>query len=161
MKLVLSISFLVVLMCAQAQVEGVVVDSKGIGIPDVKLKNQSCGSLARSSEDGSFTIAGKEEDVLVFTMFSFDTLMHVITKKDLSKPVRISLSEAYQDVEGANVIRKHMEGFDVGVLATCSWGSDLHRDKCGNRIVKTKRCEVNSKSTRDLCESAWSQYLGE
>lgn len=116
MKLVLSISFLLILIGAQAQVEGLVVDSKSIGIPEVKLKNQTNGKLARTAEDGSFMIAAQQGDTLVFTMISFDTLIHVITLKDFTKKMSISLQEDYQDVEGANVIRKHMEGFDVGFL---------------------------------------------
>lgn len=116
MKLLLSISFLLLLTCAHAQVKGSVVDSKKIGIPEVKVKNTQNGILARSSENGSFIIAAKENDTLIFTMLSFDTTIHVVTGQDMLQSLTVSLTEGYQDVEGANVIRKHMEDFDVGFL---------------------------------------------
>ncbi len=116
MRLFLFISFLVLTFCAQAQVEGIVVDSKKIGIPGVKLKNQQSGKLARTSEDGSFVIAAKEKDTLIISMLAFDSVFYLVLENDLNQPFEITLTESYQDVEGANVIRKQMEGFDVGFL---------------------------------------------
>ncbi len=116
MRLLLFISFLALTFCAQAQVEGIVVDSKKIGIPGVKLKNQQSGKLARTSEDGSFVIAAKEKDILIISMLAFDSVFYLVSENDLNHPFEITLTESYQDVEGANVIRKQMEGFDVGFL---------------------------------------------
>jgi len=115
-KIILSIAFLTVFVCANSQVEGTVVDSKNIGIPGVKLKNARNGKLARTSNGGSFNISAQENDTLIFTMVSFDTLFYRVAQKDLTAPISITLIENYTDVEGANVIRKHMEGFDVGFL---------------------------------------------
>lgn len=98
------------------QVEGKVVDSKQIGIPGVKLKNERTGELARTAEDGMFNMKGEAGDTLIVSMLSFDTVVHILQTNHLTNPFTISLLESYQDVEGANVIRKQMEGFDVGFL---------------------------------------------
>lgn len=116
MKALLSVSLILIVFFVQGQVEGIVVDSKLVGIPGVKLKNLQTGQLARTSEDGTFVIAAAEKDTLVVSMISFDTVFHVLSENDVLRSVRIVLSERYQDVEGANVIRKQMEGFDVGFL---------------------------------------------
>ncbi|MCJ8290267.1 MAG: TonB-dependent receptor [Crocinitomicaceae bacterium] len=116
MKLLLSLSFLTLIFFVQGQVEGIVVDSEQIGIPGVKLKNQQSGKLARTSEDGSFVIAAKENDTLIVSMMEFDTVRYIVKPNDLNQRFTIVLTEGYQDVQGANVIRKYMEGFDVGFL---------------------------------------------
>lgn len=116
MRLLLSILFLVLTFCINAQVKGTVVDSKQIGIPGVKLKNLQSGKLARSSENGSFVIEAKEKDTLIISMLQFDSLVYFVKANDLNQSIEISLLENYQDVEGANVIRRQMEGFDVGFL---------------------------------------------
>lgn len=116
MKAVLTIAFLMMLICAHAQVQGTVVDSKQIGIPGVKLKNEATGVFARTEEDGSFKIDAKENETLIVSMLSFDSLRYIIEANDLNTAIQLELTESYQDVEGANVIRKHMEGFDVGFL---------------------------------------------
>ncbi len=116
MKIALFISFLLMLFCSQAQVRGSVVDSEEFGIPGVKLKNQRSGEMALSSDDGAFQITAKQFDTLVFSALGFDTLIYTLSQSNLSQTFKVSLSESYQDVEGANVIRKHMEGFDVGFL---------------------------------------------
>lgn len=116
MKLLLTIALLLMLSPAFAQVEGKIVDVQQIGIPGVKLKNNRSGMLARTAEDGSFKMDGREGDSLTISMLSFDTVTYVLQAKDLLNGPTIELSETYQDVEGANVIRKHMEGFDVGFL---------------------------------------------
>lgn len=116
MKALLAISLVLIVFFVQGQVEGIVVDSKLVGIPGVKLKNIQTGQLARTSEDGTFVIAAAEKDTLIISMISFDTVFHVLSENDVLRSVRIVLTERYQDVEGANVIRKQMEGFDVGFL---------------------------------------------
>jgi Fe(3+) dicitrate transport protein len=116
MRLLLSILFLVLTFCIKAQVKGTVVDSKQIGIPGVKLKNLQSGKLARTSENGSFVIEAKENDTLIMSMLAFDSVVYFVKANDLNQSIEISLLESYQDVEGANVIRKQMEGFDVGFL---------------------------------------------
>ncbi|MDB0037875.1 TonB-dependent receptor plug domain-containing protein, partial [bacterium] len=116
MKVLLSISVILLFFCVHGQVEGVVVDSKQFGIPGVKLKNRQSGNLARTSDEGSFQISAKENDTLIISMLSFDTVTYIITAENLNQTFNIVLTESYQDVEGANVIRKQMEGFDVGFL---------------------------------------------
>ncbi len=98
------------------EVKGSVVDGKKIGVPGVKIKNEGTGKLARSSEDGSFSIPAKVNNILVFIMPDFDTLVLIVEASDFEKIRLVILQEHYQDVEGANVIRKRMEGFDVGFL---------------------------------------------
>ncbi len=98
------------------EVKGSVVDGKKIGVPGVKIKNEGTGKLARSSEDGSFSIPAKVNNILVFIMPDFDTLVLIVEASDFEKIRLVILQEHYQDMEGANVIRKRMEGFDVGFL---------------------------------------------
>ncbi len=116
MKTLLTISCLLMLMTSFAQVSGTVVDGQQIGVPGVKLKNERSGELARTADDGSFKIEAGKGDTLIVSMLSFDTVFYVVQTNDLSTKFTIRLTEKYQDVEGANVIRKQMEGFDVGFL---------------------------------------------
>lgn len=116
MKLILFIVFSIIVFFGQTQVQGKIVDSKQIGIPGVKLKNQQTGKLAQTSEDGNFLIHAAVNDSLIVSAFSFDTLVFAVSENNLRGFMTIALSEKYQDLEGANVIRKQMEGFDVGFL---------------------------------------------
>lgn len=117
MKFLSIIVFVFFSMLVHGQmVSGIVKDSKDIGIPGVKVKNESTGKLARSSENGLFTIEAAESERLLFTMLDFDSIEVIVQSSDFADGLSVFLSEHYQDIEGANVIRKRMEGFDVGFL---------------------------------------------
>ncbi|MDG1334304.1 MAG: TonB-dependent receptor [Crocinitomicaceae bacterium] len=116
MKFLTTILFLFILMTSLAQVKGVVLDSEKIGIPGVKLKNPRSGEMALTSDDGTFQIEASHFDTLIFSALGFDTLIYTLSQYNMTQTFQISMTESYQDVDGANVIRKHMEGFDVGFL---------------------------------------------
>lgn len=113
MKFLISIAFLFTIHLAFGQmVKGTVVDSQSIGVPGVKIENVRTGELARSNEDGLFSLELLMNDSLMFSSFEFDTLIIAYVGNELL----VLLEMTYQELEEANVIRKQLENFDVGFL---------------------------------------------
>ncbi len=113
MNYLISIAFLISLQLAFGQsVNGTVIDENSIGIPGIKVENVRNGKLARSNENGRFSLELVVNDTLIFTGFEFDTLRVICDGNELI----VQLSTRYQDLEEANVIRKQLENFDVGFL---------------------------------------------
>lgn len=70
------------LLFAQATKKGKVVDDKGQGVPGITISVKGTGSSTASKEDGTFTIAAKTGDVLVFSGISYETKEVPVTSQE-------------------------------------------------------------------------------
>ncbi len=95
-------------------VRGTIFDAKRISVPGVKVKNLQKGTLARAGADGEFSINAQKGDSLLFSLTDFDSTIVVV--EDLKARMNVTMLESVQEVQEVNVMRKRMEGFDVGFL---------------------------------------------
>ncbi|MGN7786655.1 SusC/RagA family TonB-linked outer membrane protein [Niabella sp. 22666] len=63
----------------QSQVSGSVTDDKGIALPSVTVSVKGKGISTKTNEDGHFTIAARNNDVLVFSAVSYITQEVTVT----------------------------------------------------------------------------------
>lgn len=70
------------LLFAQATKKGKVVDDKGQGVPGITIMVKGTGSSTASKEDGTFAIAAKTGDVLVFSGISYETKEVPVTSQE-------------------------------------------------------------------------------
>jgi len=115
MKLAFFFAVLVISGTARSQsVHGHVLDANRIGVPGVTVKNQGQHALAHSGLEGEFTIGASKGDTLFFYLLGFDTLSHVVLSE--KQEITLRLKERVQEMGEVNIVRKRLEGFDVGFL---------------------------------------------
>jgi TonB-dependent starch-binding outer membrane protein SusC len=97
--LILFFSFaMLVVQAQQRQISGTVKDAKGIAVPSVTVTVKGGKASTITSENGSFTISAKDDDVLVFSAVSFETTEVKVTSSSSYDVVLASSSLVLTDV---------------------------------------------------------------
>lgn len=118
MKYILYISFILlsVLETRAQSLRGILVDPESAAIPGAKIENTRTLFKTRTDVKGQFSISAKENDTLLFTSFSYDTLRVVVSSKMLQTKDKYKLNYLSKEFEEINITQKRMASFDVGFL---------------------------------------------
>ena len=97
-------------------INGIIKDEFGEGIPAAFVKNETTNLLATTEENGAFTLKAVAGDLLVIHVPGYETRSIQVIVVDLTNKMQISLKSDAKELQEANVIRKRLEKFDVGIL---------------------------------------------
>lgn len=118
MKYILFISFILLsAIGARAQsLRGVLVTPENAAIPGATIENTRTLFKTRTDVKGQFSISAKENDTLLITSFSYDTLRFVVTITSLQANDKYVLNYFSKEFEEINITQKRMASFDIGFL---------------------------------------------
>ncbi len=97
-------------------INGIIKDEFGEGIPAAFVKNETTNLLATTEENGTFTLKAVAGNLLVIHVPGYETRSIQVQAVDLTNKMQISLKSDAKELQEANVIRKRLEKFDVGIL---------------------------------------------
>lgn len=97
-------------------IHGIVKDEFGVGIPAVLIKNTNSHQQVTTEETGAFIIKAISGDQLLFHSPGYENKTLSVTDESILKEIEIILKSDAKELEEANVIRKRLEKFDVGIL---------------------------------------------
>ena len=97
-------------------INGIIKDEFGEGIPAAFVKNETTNLLATTEENGTFSLKAVAGDLLVIHVPGYETRSIQVQVVDLTNKMQISLKSDAKELQEANVIRKRLEKFDVGIL---------------------------------------------
>jgi Fe(3+) dicitrate transport protein len=116
-KYIYLIFFLSCTLLSNSQtINGIINDEFGEGIPAAFVKNETTNLLATTEENGAFTLKAVVGDLLVIHVPGYETRSIQVQAVDLTNKMQISLKSDAKELQEANVIRKRLEKFDVGIL---------------------------------------------
>lgn len=98
-------------------ISGTITDIKSNPIPGVKIINFTNQKISVADSYGKYSISSEQGDTIQFTSFGCDTLLIVIDLPQLKNNEQdIVLTCTVKEIQEVNIVRRRMEGFDVGFL---------------------------------------------